>query len=161
MTTPTDQQPAPGAPPAPEPTTFDADYVKKLREEAAKYRTEAKTNADAAAKLAKLEEDQKSETQKLADAATAAKAEAEAAKADALRWRVAAKHGISDDDAELFLTGTDEATLTKQAERLTERVVAKTKNGNRAPTEGRTPPAPGTDPVRELARGLFGAAADS
>src|SRR5699024_8202285 len=32
------------------PETFDADYVKKLRQEAAKYRTEAKANADAAKK---------------------------------------------------------------------------------------------------------------
>jgi len=156
VTTPTDQQPAPGAPTANELTTFDADYVKKLRDEAAKYRNEAKTNAEAAAKLAKLEEDQKSETQKLADAATAAKAEADAAKADALRWRVAAKHGISDEDAELFLTGTDEATLTRQAERLAGVAADKKKNGNRAPSEGRTPPPRGTDELREATRALFG-----
>ena len=40
------------------------------------------------------------------------------AQAEALRWRIAAKHGISDDDAETFLTGSDEAALTRQAERL-------------------------------------------
>ncbi|WP_377324742.1 hypothetical protein ACFJIY_07625 [Pimelobacter simplex] len=40
---------------------------------------------------------------------------------DALRFRVAAKHGISDDDADLFLTGSDEATLARQAARLVER----------------------------------------
>ncbi len=40
---------------------------------------------------------------------------------DALRFRVAAKHGISDEDAELFLTGTDEDTLARQAARLVER----------------------------------------
>ena len=44
--------------------------------------------------------------------------EAAAAKAEALRWRIAAKHGISDEDAETFLTGSDEESLTKQAQRL-------------------------------------------
>jgi len=123
-----DESPAPAAPPegveqAPpesEPQTFDADYVKKLRAEAAKYRNEAKANAEAAKRLAELEESQKSEAQKLADAKAAAEREAEQARAEALRWRVAAKHGISDEDAELFLTGTDEETLTKQATRLAE-----------------------------------------
>lgn len=52
-----------------------------------------------------------------AAAADAQKA-AEQATADALRWRIAARHGISDEDAETFLTGADEATLTRQAERL-------------------------------------------
>lgn len=99
-------------------TTFDADYVKALRAEAAKYRTEAKANAEAAAKLAELEESQKTEAQRLADAAAAAQRDAETARADALRWRIAAKHGISDSQAELFLTGSDEETLQKQAEAL-------------------------------------------
>lgn len=43
------------------------------------------------------------------------------ATAEALRLRVAAKHGISDDDADLFLTGTDRDTLEAQAKRLAER----------------------------------------
>ena len=43
------------------------------------------------------------------------------ATADALRFRVAAKHGISDEDADLFLTGADEDTLARQAARLVER----------------------------------------
>lgn len=53
----------------------------------------------------------KKEAQINLDAATAANAAA-------LKWRIAARHGISDDDAETFLTGTDEASLVKQAERL-------------------------------------------
>jgi len=35
-----------------------------------------------------------------------------------LRSDVAAKHGISAEDRDLFLTGTDQETLTKQAESL-------------------------------------------
>ena len=48
--TATAEQPQEGA----EVKTFDAEYVDKLRKEAAKYRTEAKDNADAADKLAKI-----------------------------------------------------------------------------------------------------------
>lgn len=101
-----------------EPKTFDADYVSKLRAENAKHRTEAKANADAAKRLAEIEESQKTETQKLTDAKAAAESDALQARADALRWRTAAKFGISDEDAETFLTGTDEEALTRQAERL-------------------------------------------
>ncbi len=44
--------------------TFDADYVAKLRQEAAKYRTDAKANADAAKRLAELEASSQSDTEK-------------------------------------------------------------------------------------------------
>lgn len=47
--------------------TFDAEYVEKLRKEAAKYRTEAKANAEAAEKLAKIEEASKTAEQKAAE----------------------------------------------------------------------------------------------
>lgn len=57
-----------------EPKTFDAEYVRKLRDEAAKYRTQAKENSGAAARLAEIEEASKTEAQKLADRATAAEA---------------------------------------------------------------------------------------
>ena len=49
------------------------------------------------------------------------KAAAEQATAEALRFRVAAQHSISDEDADLFLTGTDDETLQRQAARLVER----------------------------------------
>jgi hypothetical protein len=41
--------------------------------------------------------------------------------AEALRFRVAAQHGISAEDADLFLTGTDAETLQRQATRLKDR----------------------------------------
>lgn len=132
----------------------EVDWKSRARE----WEKRAKANADAATKLATLEESQKSDTQKLSDAKTAAEKDAADARAEALRWRVAAKHGISDEDAELFLTGIDEATLTKQAERLTERVADHKKTGNVVPNEGKTPPAATTGDVREFARGLFGSA---
>ena len=66
-----------------------------------------------AANLSDLERAQKE--------AADAQALAAQAQAEALRYRVAAKHSISDEDAELFLTGSDEETLTKQAARLVDR----------------------------------------
>lgn len=57
-----------------EPETFDKDYVKKLREESAKYRTQAKENAEAAKRLAEMEEAQKTESQRQAEALEAANA---------------------------------------------------------------------------------------
>ena len=74
--------------------TFDADYVKKLRQEAAKYRTEAKANADAAKKLAEIEESKKSEADRAADALKAQSQRAEAAEAALLRYEVAADKGV-------------------------------------------------------------------
>ena len=104
-----------------EPKTFDAEYVEKLRKEAAKYRTEARQNADAAKKLAEIEDRDKSEVEKATSRVQTAERERDEARAEVLRLRVATKHGISDEDADLFLTGSDEETLTKQAERLQKR----------------------------------------
>lgn len=101
--------------------TFDAEYVTKLRQEAAKYRTEAKANADAARRLAEIEDAQKSEAQKAAERIALLEKETQAARAEAMRFKVATKFGISDEDADLFLTASDEETLTKQAERLAAR----------------------------------------
>lgn len=68
---------APTTPPeGAEPKVFDADYVANLRKEAAKYRTEAKANAEAAKRLAEIEEASKSNEQKLADRLAAAEAKA-------------------------------------------------------------------------------------
>lgn len=97
-----------------EPKTFDADYVGKLRAEAAKYRTEAKANADAARKLAEYEEAQKSEAQKLADRLAAAEAKALAAELKALRSDVAQAKGVPAS----LLTGSTEDELNASADAL-------------------------------------------
>lgn len=67
-------------------------------------------------------------------------------RAEAARNRVAAKFGISTErgpknepsDAELFLTGSDEAAMTVIAERITARTADTKKNGNVARNEGDT-----------------------
>ena len=135
--------------------TFDADYVKKLRDEAAKYRTEAKANADAAKRLAEIEEANKTEAEKMTDRIRDLEAQTQAAQAVALRFKVAAKFGIGDEDADLFLTGSDEETLTKQAERLAARVDERKKKNNHVPREGSTPREPSEDPLRSFTRSLF------
>jgi predicted trehalose synthase len=77
------------------------------------------------------------------------------AEARALRSDVAARHGISAEDRDLFLTGTDEATLDAQAKRLAERVSERKKASNVVPAEGKNPQASTGDGLRELTRHLF------
>lgn len=90
-------------------------------------RMKAERNA-AKAEATKLQEqlaaiNQANETalEKAQREATEAREAATKSASDALRFRVAAKHGISDEDADLFLTGSDEETLQKQAARLVDR----------------------------------------
>jgi|RhiMetStandDraft_4_1073278.scaffolds.fasta_scaffold05349_4 hypothetical protein len=80
------------------------------------------------------------------------------AKATALRSDIAAKHGLSAEDRDLFLTGTDESTLTAQAQRLAGREADRKKQGNLAPKEGNTPAGGTNTDEREFARSLFGRA---
>lgn len=83
---------------------------------------------------------------------------------NALRANVAARFGVSttpgDDDgpsdADLFLTGTDEDTLIKQAQRLAART-PEPKQRNLVPREGSNP-RPTDDPSRAFVRDLFSAA---
>ncbi len=144
--------------------TFSADYVSKLRKEAAearklaadarKYRAEAKIGADAVRRLAEIEDANKTEAQRLADAKSAAEAEAAAARAEALRWKIAAKHGVSADEAELFLTATDEDTMTRQAEALAA-MRAKTVTPTSTTTPAAPPAAPPA-PRADLSQGARG-----
>lgn len=77
------------------------------------------------------------------------------ARTTALRSDIAAKHGLSAEDRDLFLTGTDESTLTAQAQRLAGREADRKKQGNFAPKEG-TQPTGGTDTdERDFVRNLF------
>src|SRR5690606_24527734 len=140
------------------PITSQDDLNRVIADRIGRERAKFADYADLKAKAEKfdeLEAANKSEIEKAAEKATAAEQRAAKAEADALRWKVAAKHGISDEDAELFLTGTDEETLIRQAERLAERTSARKKNGNVVPREGSTPPA-APDDERAFVRELFG-----
>jgi hypothetical protein len=128
-------------------TQSDVDRIvrERVARERAKYADydELKAKADGA----------KTVEQKLADL----EGKYSAAEARAIRSDIAAKHGISAEDRDLFLTGTDEATLTAQAERLAARDADRKKNGNVAPKEGTTTTTGGpSKDVREFTRNLFG-----
>ena len=81
--------------------------------------------------------------------------EIEATRREALRRRVQAAHGISDEDADLFLTGSDEDTLTAQAKRLADRESERKQQNNVSPREGTHQQSQQTDEMREFTRGLF------
>lgn len=72
-----------------EPKTFDAEYVGKLRSEAAKYRTQAKDLAEKAKAYDEYVESQKSEQEKMKDALAQAEAGRAQAQQDLLRLQVA------------------------------------------------------------------------
>lgn len=91
--------------------TFDQDYVKKLRDEAASYRT----------KLKEIEDRDKSETQKAADEAEAARKRAETAETKLLRFEVAAAKGLPPKWAPR-LSGSTKEELEKDADELLKEV---------------------------------------
>lgn len=131
-----------------------ADRVSRERSKYGDYK-DLKTKA---AEFDKITEANKSEIQKAADARVAVEKERDDARAEALRLRIAAKNHISDEDADLFLTGRDEETLNRQAARLADRDKDRRGKGNRVSNEG-TNPTPGArsddDGMRDFTRQLF------
>ena len=134
---------------------FNAALKDRLARERAKFSDYDDLKAKATQFDAAAEASQ-SEAEKTAAKIAKLEQELQSTQTAALRSRIQAKHGISDEDAALFLTATDEATLTKQAERLAETANDRKKNGNRDPFAGRTPTKPGDDSMREGVRALFG-----
>lgn len=88
------------------------------------------------------------------DRIAALEQQVKASQQEALKRRVQAAHSISNEDADLFLTGTDEDTLTAQAKRLADRESERKKQGNHVPREGQPPP-PAEDNMRGFTRQLF------
>jgi hypothetical protein len=121
-----------------------ADERKKVTEKYADY-----DDLKAKAEGAKTAEDQIAEL----------KQSIEQANREALRRRVQAAHGISDEDADLFLTGSDEDALTAQAKRLADREAERKKKNNVSPREGNNPKPGGDEDDRTFVRELFGRAA--
>lgn len=98
--------------------TFDAEYVAKLRKEAAEYRTKAKANADAAKRLAEIEDAQKTADQRAAEREAAAEKRIAEAEARAARRDIAIEHRLTPDDAALLDDLTDEEAMQRLAARL-------------------------------------------
>lgn len=97
--------------------TDPADELAKWKKQARDNEKRAKENAAAAAELAKIKEGQKSDNEKAAEAAAQARREADEAKAEAVRWRVAAVHHVSEENFDLLGTGTEEE-ITERAKRV-------------------------------------------
>ena len=114
---------------------------KALAEERRRAAAAEKAAKALQAKLDALEAEKLSKEEKAVKEAQDAAERAARAEAEALRWRIAAKHGISDDDAELFLTGSDEETLSRQAERFKE-LSFKPSKGTHVPGVGNQPNTP-------------------
>lgn len=125
----------------------------RLERERAKFADYRDVKAKAA-QLDALTEAKKTDEQKLNDRIAALESEATKARADALRMRIASKHGIGDEDADLFLTGTDEETLTRQAQRLADRAATR-KPGIVSPREGTNQSTQSGSDERAFVRQLF------
>lgn len=109
-----------------------------------------------AARLDELEEAQKSEAEKAADAKVkleAAEASVPAKVADGLKAHLVALHEIDAEDAELFLTATEPDLLLKQVTRLLGQ--SDKRRNNHVPREGQNPAAATSDEAA-FARDLFG-----
>jgi hypothetical protein len=94
--------------------TFDAAYVKKLRDEAAKHRREAR---EAKARAKEFEDQNKTEAQKLEERATAAEQRASTTEREAMRMRVALRKGLTETQAKRLIGDTEE-DLEKDADEL-------------------------------------------
>ena len=112
-----------------------------------------------AQRLDELEQQTKTTEQQTAERLAKMEAAIESSTVEALRMRIANRFGVTEDDAELFLTATDAEGLEKQAKRLAERngdVEAKAKRGrNHVPAEGTNNGTPAENADRKFVREVF------
>lgn len=87
----------------------------KANAQAAKYRTQVRELEPLAQKAKELEEAQKTEQEKLTERATKAEAQAQVAREQALKFQIAAKHGITEADFDLIGTGTPDQMEARAA----------------------------------------------
>jgi outer membrane biosynthesis protein TonB len=121
-------QPTPTPEPTPEPDKApEKDWqaeAEKWKALSRKHEDTAKANADKAKRLDELEESQKTELQKAADAAAKAQADAAAARAELAVKSAALKHKLSDEDLDLLGTHGTAEEIDARAERLAARLKA-------------------------------------
>lgn len=132
--------------------------VEFWKQKAREQEKRAKENSKAAERLAEIESANQTEAEKVAARIKELENEAEAAKREALRFKVASQYGIDGERAELLLTGSDEETMKRQAEALKQESDQRKKQGNRAPSEGANPPAAAGGDERTFVRELFDSA---
>ncbi|WP_165242123.1 hypothetical protein [Corynebacterium lizhenjunii] len=141
-----------GAATAPEPTDAPTDTAGDTQEEGAgdevdykakyeamkkhsrEWEAKAKANKKAADRLKEIEDADKSEAERLTEQLAASEKDNAVLRAELNRMTIAAKHGLSAEDAELFLHGDTEA-MEAQAQALAGRRVKV--GGAEAPAQGR------------------------
>lgn len=160
------QDPTPAAtvaPPWGDPANFDPDKAWKLIEDlrADKEKLAARTamtdeQKQQLAEYQRLVDASKSEAQRQAEAVANATREAETARAEAVRYRVAATHGIPADHFDLLGSGTEEE-IAARAEKISTLLAAQ------AAAAATTPPvgAPPARPVEQLRPGATPAGVQS
>jgi predicted nucleic acid-binding Zn-ribbon protein len=127
----------------------------RLTRERAKYADykDLKAKAD---EFDKLKAANQTEAEKTAARLAELEAELNNSRAQSMRLRVAAEHGITNSDhIRLFLTGTDEETLTEQAKAFAQEVADRKGKPPHVPREGSNSTSVEGD-SRQLARELFG-----
>ena len=132
---------------------------KALKAEREARKAAEKAATDLQSQLEQIQQAQMSDLEKAQAQARSYEEAATKAQAEALRWRIAAKHGISDEDAETFLTGSDEAALTRQAERLASLATTAPTTPKPDRTQGGSgePPALNSDALEDALRNAVGA----
>ena len=126
MSEQTPETPAAPAPEAPQQSTdqnveqlpeWAREAISKANKEAATYRTKVRELEPLASEAQKLKEAQQTEAERIAARAAAAERERDDARAEGLRYKAAATHGISEDYFDLLGTG-DAETISGRAERV-------------------------------------------
>ena len=110
-----------------------AQEVAKWRAMSRKHEAQAKTNADAAKKLATMEDADKSEVQKLTDKATLSDKAAVDAKHELARLRVAMRKNLTEAQAKRLI-GTTEEELEADADELLASFATKDAEGGDKPS---------------------------
>ena len=150
------------------PTPADVGDPSQLGDPGKRALDAERERADAAEKAFKamkkriddLEAEKLSKEERAAKERDEAIAERDAAIVERLRYMVAARYSLSDEDTATLLTGTDEETLVKQAERITALQASKQPfAGLHVPVEGRSPAAPAlnSDNLEGALRKIIGA----
>jgi membrane protein involved in colicin uptake len=130
----------------------DPAAVRKALDHAREWEKRAKANADAATKLAEIDEANKSETEKATERITALEAELAETKAAALRAQAAAEADIP----LALITASTEDEIKAQVKTLKDWLGDKKPGGNRVPREGRQTNPPKADDKKAFADFLTG-----
>lgn len=123
--------------------------------EARKWESRAKENKEKADKHDEFSSKVSELEKQINELTTEHKAEIEKNSLEIARWKVAAKYGISAEDVELFLTASDEETLEKQAERLSQTSTHAPKPDAAQGTRNSTGPATTKQQGAAALEGLF------